>query len=295
MAEVVLLPDRVPSLGRAVEQFLAAKPLSPNARRSYAYCLGAVVEDLGAGTALADVTPERLRGVLEQRWGNAAAATWNNRLAAVGSFRRWVQAQGWIRDDPLAGIEHRPQVRDDTTPIRYEQLHALWTREDVHVREKTLWRMLYETAARANEVLALNIKDLDVGARRAVVRGKGGHRQEVVWASGTARLLPRYLGGRQRGPLFVTHRRPNQAGARAPRCVSRHGAGKVVVSAGVGAVPQHVGLDAAPAAPLRPHPSRREESRGTAVESQEPPPEPAQPRPVCTAGHRSGSRPHCRA
>ena len=36
MAEVVLLPDRVPSLGRAVEQFLAAKPLSPNARRSYA-------------------------------------------------------------------------------------------------------------------------------------------------------------------------------------------------------------------------------------------------------------------
>ena len=186
-------------------------PRTPD--HSYAYCLGAVVEDLGAGTALGDVTPERLRGVLEQRWGNAAAATWNNRLAAVGSFRRWVQAQGWIRDDPLAGIERRPQVRDDTAPIRYEQLHTLWTRADVHVREKTLWRMLYETAARTNEILALNIEDLDLGARRAVVRGKGGHRQEVVWASGTARLLPRYLGGRQRGPLFVTHRRPNQAPA----------------------------------------------------------------------------------
>ena len=86
MAEVVALPDRVPSLGRAVEQFLAAKPLSANARRSYAYCLGAVVEDLGAGTALGDVTPERLRGVLEDRWGNTAAATWNSRLTAVGSF-----------------------------------------------------------------------------------------------------------------------------------------------------------------------------------------------------------------
>ena len=65
------------------------------------------------------------------------------------------------------------------------------------MREKTLWRMLYETAARANEVLALNVEELDLGARRAVVRGKeGGHRQEVVWASGTARLLPRYLGAR---------------------------------------------------------------------------------------------------
>ena len=36
----------------AVEQFLAAKPLSPNARRSYAFCLGAVVSDLGGGTAM---------------------------------------------------------------------------------------------------------------------------------------------------------------------------------------------------------------------------------------------------
>ena len=44
--------------------------------------------------------------------------------------------------------------------------------------------MLYETAARANEILALNVQDLDVGARRAVVRGQRCHRQEVVWASG---------------------------------------------------------------------------------------------------------------
>ena len=122
------------------------------------------------------------------------------------------------RDDPLAGVERRPQVRDDTAPVRYEQLHALWTRADVHVREKTLWRMLYETAARSNEILALNIEDLDLGARRAVVRGKGGHRQEVVWASGTARLLPRYLSGRPQGPVFVTHRRPNQAPALPDLC-----------------------------------------------------------------------------
>ena len=78
--------------------------------------------------------------------------------------------------------------------------------------------MLYETAARANEVLALNVEDLDVGARRAVVRGKGGHRQEVVWASGTARLLPRHLGSRGRGPVFVTHRRPNVAPALPDMC-----------------------------------------------------------------------------
>ena len=77
---------------------------------------------------------------------------------------------------------------------------------------------------------------------------------------------------------------------RSPRSVSRHRSGKAVVSAGLGAVPQRVGMDAAPAAPLRPHPPRRERRGGTFVESEKPPPQPAQPRPVRTAGYRSGSR-----
>ena len=48
-------------------------------------------------------------------------------------------------------------MRDDTTPIRYQQLHALWTRADTTFGKR---QMLYETAARANEILALNIEDL---------------------------------------------------------------------------------------------------------------------------------------
>ena len=75
---------------------------------------GRLVGDLGTGLALDGFTAERVRRVLEGRWGDAAAATWNHRLTALGSFRRWAQAQGWIADDPLAGIERRPQVRDDT-------------------------------------------------------------------------------------------------------------------------------------------------------------------------------------
>ena len=78
--------------------------------------------------------------------------------------------------------------------------------------------MLYETAARANEILALNIEDLDLARKRAAVIGKGGHREVVVWASGTARLLPRYLAGRRRGPVFVTNRRPNVVPAGPDQC-----------------------------------------------------------------------------
>ena len=289
--EVLALPHRVPSLGRAVERFLAAKPLSPNGRRSYAHTLGTVIGDLGADLALDEFTAERVRRVLEARWGDASAATWNNRLTALGSFRRWAQAQGWITEDPLAGIERRPQPRDEVAPIRYEQLHALWTRPDVHVREKTLWRMLYETAARANEVLALNVggprprsqAGCGQGQRRPPPRSRVGFGN---------RPPPTPPSGQPAARSGVRHPPPTQRGAGSFRPVSRHRPGSAVVSAGLEAVPQRVGLDAAPAAPLRPHPPRRERGRGTAAESQKPPPQPAQPRPVRTAWYRSGSGTH---
>ena len=108
--------------------------------------------------------------------------------------------------------------RDETRAIAYDDLVALWSRPEIDLREKLLWHMLYDTAARANEILALNIEDLDPGRKRAVVIGKGGHRETVVSASGTARLLPRYLRHRRRGPLFVTHRQPNSIPADLDRC-----------------------------------------------------------------------------
>jgi len=52
------------------------------------------------------------------------------------------------------------------------------SRRDVPLREKTLWRMLYESAARANEVLALDLEVLDLENRRAPIRSKGG---ETEW------------------------------------------------------------------------------------------------------------------
>ena len=67
--------------------------------------------------------------------------------------------------------------------------------------------MLYETAARSAEVLALDVEDLDLPNRRAKVRRKGGAIDVIVWQTGTARLLPRLLKGRKSGPVFVTERK----------------------------------------------------------------------------------------
>jgi integrase len=56
-------------------------------------------------------------------------------------------------------------------------LERLWERRDIALRERTLWRLLYETAARADEVLRLNVEDLDIPAKRARTRSKGRRRR----------------------------------------------------------------------------------------------------------------------
>nr|WP_245402217.1 site-specific integrase [Nocardia albiluteola] len=52
-------------------------------------------------------------------------------------------------------------------------IDRLISRRDIHLREKTLRRILYETCARADELLQLNIEDLDLAGRCARVKSKG--------------------------------------------------------------------------------------------------------------------------
>lgn len=71
--------------------------------------------------------------------------------------------------------------------------------------------MLYETAARASEILALDIADLDFDGRRAKVTSKGGATEWVYYSSGTTHLLPRLLRGRSRGSVFLSEGHPGPA------------------------------------------------------------------------------------
>ena len=200
-SRVVALADYrgTPRLRSAVEAYFADKQLSSNTRRAYRQALTAVVEDLGVDLPVDQLDSRDVLDVFQKRWGSAQPATWNTRITALQSFVSYCQRNRWIGHDPMSLVVRRREPRDQTKAIPYQDLEKLWSRRDIDLREKTLWRMLYETAARAGEILALNIEDLDLPRKRAVITGKGGHREYVFWASGAARLLSRYLAGRQRG------------------------------------------------------------------------------------------------
>jgi integrase/recombinase XerD len=230
MAQVVRIAPEIPAnYAEAVDRYLGAAGVADSSRRVYRISLTtwawllagerppgrrrcarppdvplAVLDDAGL--------PGRLATSFAARAAGADADTVNRELSVLRAAVSWWQAQGWIAADPSRGLSRMPAPPDRTRALSRAEVDAVF-RLDVALREKTYWRLLYESAARADEVLTLDVGDLDLRNKRARVVAKGGAVEWIHWQSGTAQLLPRLLRGRQAGPVFLTDRR---APARTP-------------------------------------------------------------------------------
>jgi integrase len=183
-----------PSLGPAVERFLARDDLSAASRRSYDQTLHRLVRALGDARPLSSLDADAVAGVLTTTWGAASAATWNRHRATVRSFAAWLGRPGLagglgVREIPVRAPASAPRVPDGP------------------LRDRALWAVLADSGATVTDVLALDVEHLDLAAHRA---------GPIRWSPATNGLLRALVGTRAAGPLFLTDRRPGPA--RRPRC-----------------------------------------------------------------------------
>ncbi|MGW2419026.1 tyrosine-type recombinase/integrase [Streptomyces sp. NPDC001709] len=205
----------------AADSFLDAQR-NANTRRNYGYALEKVSAVLGDDRPLHAVEDDEIGQALEQSWGESANGTWNARRGAVGGWLNWCAEHGIDHPSIPPWCKAAPATPSETPVRSRSAIDRLIRRRDVDLREKTFYRMLYETSARADEILGVNIEELDQPGRTCWVRAKGAQPktrrrgatraeyalEQVWWDAGTARLLPRLIGDRTSGPLFITHRRP---------------------------------------------------------------------------------------
>ena len=197
------------TIADAAEAFLG-RDMAVTTRRSYAQTMNRLTAE--HGTLLVGLLDgATLDAFTAAAWGECGPATWNRHVATLRSFTAFARRHGWLAANPAGVLERRTEPADRTKAIPRSSLQRLFRRDDVAIREKCLWRLLYETAARTQEVLCANVEDLDLDNKRLRVRRKGGDSDWLYFQSGSSRLLPRLIGDRETGPIFLADRRPSAA------------------------------------------------------------------------------------
>jgi site-specific recombinase XerD len=157
---VTLVHPKRQQLAAAAVAFLAQPSLAASSSGSYQRTLDRLERELGAEALLEELTVEAVTAAVTTAWGHCAPATWNRHVATVRSFVAYCRRRRWLATDLAADLERRPEPADRTKAIPLPELERLWKRDDVAVREKALWRFLYETAARASEVLSIGPRNV---------------------------------------------------------------------------------------------------------------------------------------
>ena len=139
----------------------------------------------------------------------AEPATARSRQLALRRFSAWLVEEGETTADPLLGLRAPRLDTKVVDPLTEDELRALLkvcAGSDLRARrDEALVRFMLETGARAGEVVALTVPDVDLREGTAVVRrGKGGKGRSVPYGPQTSRALDRYLRTRRTHRLAAT-------------------------------------------------------------------------------------------
>jgi integrase/recombinase XerD len=123
----------------------------------------------------------------ERRYANSTVA---RRTAAVKSFYAFLTAEGLVPIDPTEQIDSPKVDRylpKALSPHQVDELLELPLRQPTpeRLRDKAMLELLYATGMRVSELVALNLRDLNLEAECVRCVGKGG-RERILPIGGSA-------------------------------------------------------------------------------------------------------------
>jgi len=231
----------IPSVRVAIDRFLARSRFAARTRDSYAQDLAPLLAQVGDQRV--SVLTRGVASAYLAAHEHLAASTFNRRYAVLRSFARWCMTQGWLADDPLRGVERRPQVRGEPRALDPEQVEArLRTIRDT--RDRALFWLIYDGALRCREALTIDVDDIDWAERCIRIHGKGDRPREMFFSRRASGYLDAYL--KERGEPAHGAARPEPPPGRP------HGGGLRAALLSAGGHPLetvHARLGSAPVAP----------------------------------------------
>jgi integrase/recombinase XerD len=224
----------------AVDRYLDAAQISPASRRVYRVALetwgwllvgktpptgrsrrNAAVPMLPLAQLEGESAGQRVLEALDRRALMVGARTWEREASILRNAAHWWAARTWISPHTEDALKRRPHPTPPTTtpaeassPIDVRALFAL----QAPLREQALWHLVYESAAPVGHLLALDVSDLDLAARRTRRQARPRRADRIGWGGESAHLLRLLTIGRTTGPVFLTERRGGPRVATGDRC-----------------------------------------------------------------------------
>jgi integrase/recombinase XerD len=181
------------------ELALSAERKSPQTIKSYGDGIRGYVRFSRERGAEADLSKTSVRAFVNHLLDSGSAPmTARSRQLSLRRFSAWLLDEEEITTDDLVGMKPPKVDKPIIDPLTDDELRAMikacagtGLRDR---RDEALIRFMFETGARAGEVIALQVGDLDLRAGTAIIRrGKGGKGRIVPFGSATGLAIDRYM------------------------------------------------------------------------------------------------------
>ena len=224
---------------KVLRLYIASKRLENCAEstlENYERCIRMLMQ--GLNKKLTDITTNDLRYYLavyqEQR--KISLSYMETLRHYISSFFTWAADEGYIARNParrLKRVKVPQKIRKPYTAEEREHLKDIAKTQ----RDLAIMELLYSTAGRIGEVVAINKSDVDLFRKEIVIWGQKGKKERTVYLTdGCIYHLKKYLDSRtdDNPALFVSLRRPyNRIGKNGIEAMLR----KLGLSAGIHAHP----------------------------------------------------------
>jgi site-specific recombinase XerD len=179
---------------------LESQGLRPRTIATYLWCLGRILNHLSEqGFSKPSDLQQEAVGSLEH-WMMEAAFAPNTRggfIRAFKSFTSYLTDQGELLFDPGQALKapkshHKIKKFPSVSQIK-TLIDSINPDKFQGLRDRLLVGLLYFTGMRISEAVAVKLNDIDLGQRKALIQGKGGHERYVYFPASVLKDLNSHL------------------------------------------------------------------------------------------------------
>ena len=187
-------------LRRYVKHLELERSISPLTVRNYTGDIQGFLDFLGNNgvDSLDKVNRSTMRlylGWLHEK--GIARASISRKLSALRSFYRYLARENLVEAEPLLTLSSPKLEKRLPTFLTHEEVARLIEAPDAltphGLRDRAILELLYAAGLRVSEIVALDLKDIDLGSRQIVVWGKGSKERMVLMGRPAAEALKLYL------------------------------------------------------------------------------------------------------